>query len=203
MLASLWAALLAPAFTAFGSPASWLELIAFALAVWMVICNMRVHLLAWPLAFISSLMYFALFWEGKLYGEASLQLVFAALAVWGWWQWRVGRTHEGEALKVRSLDMQGLLPPVLLTLGAWPLLGLFLATATDSPLPYWDAFPTVASLLGQWLLARKYIENWPTWIVVNVASVVLFGLKGYWLTVILYAGFIPMSVIGWRAWRRA
>ena len=203
MLASLWAALLAPAFTAFGSPASWLELIAFVLAVWMVICNMRVHLLAWPLAFISSLMYFALFWEGKLYGEASLQLVFAALAVWGWWQWRFGRTHEGEALKVRSLDMQGLLPPVLLTLGAWPLLGLFLATATDSPLPYWDAFPTVASLLGQWLLARKYIENWPTWIVVNLASVVLFGLKGYWLTVILYAGFIPMSVIGWRAWSRA
>ena len=98
----------------------------------------------------------------------------------------------------------GLLAVVLIaTLAAWPLLGLFLARLTDSPLPYWDAFPTVASLLGQWLLARKYEENWPTWIVVNAVSVVLFGIKGYWLTVILYAGFIPMSVIGWRAWRRA
>ncbi|MEO6280258.1 nicotinamide riboside transporter PnuC [Roseateles sp.] len=203
MLATLWAALLAPAFTAFGSPASWLEVIAFVLAVWMVICNMRVNLLAWPLALVSSLMYFALFLDGKLYGEAGLQLVFAALALWGWWQWRFGRTREGEVLKVRRLGLQGLLRPVLLTLAAWPLLGLFLAKATDSPLPYWDAFPTVASLLGQWLLARKYEENWPTWIVVNVVSVVLFGLKGYWLTVILYAGFIPMSVIGWRAWRRA
>lgn len=203
MLANLWAALLAPAFSAFGSPTSWLELVAFVLAVWMVICNMRVNPLAWPLAFISSLLYFGFFWDGKLYGEAVLQLVFAALAVWGWWQWAFGRTREGAALTVRRLGLQGLLPPVLLTLGAWPLLGLFLATATDSPLPYWDAFPTVASLLGQWLLARKYEENWPTWIVVNVASVVLFGLKGYWLTVILYAAFIPMSVIGWRAWRRA
>lgn len=202
MLASAWAALLAPAFFAFGSPISWLELVAFVLAVWMVICNMRVHLLAWPLAFISSLMYFALFLDGKLYGEAGLQLVFAALAVWGWWQWRFGRTVQGDALKVRRLGLAGLVKPVLLTLAAWPLLGLFLARHTDSPLPYWDAFPTVASLLGQWLLARKYVENWPTWIVVNTVSVVLFGLKGYWLTVILYAGFIPMSVIGWRAWRQ-
>ncbi|KQV92511.1 nicotinamide riboside transporter PnuC [Pelomonas sp. Root1237] len=202
MPATIWTALLAPAFSAFGSPISWLELVAFVLAVWMVVCNMRVHLLAWPLALISSLMYFALFLDGKLYGEAGLQLVFAALALWGWWQWRFGRTRDGEALKVRRLGLQGLVKPALLTLAAWPLLGVFLAKNTDSPLPYWDAFPTVASLLGQWLLARKYEENWPTWIVVNVVSVVLFGLKGYWLTVILYAGFIPMSVFGWRAWRK-
>lgn len=203
MLAAAWAALLAPAFTAFGSPISWLELVAFVLAVWMVVCNMRVHLLAWPLALVSSLMYFGLFWDGRLYGEASLQLLFAALALWGWWQWRFGRTREGDVLTVRRLGLRGLVKPALLTLAAWPLLGLFLAKVTDSPLPYWDAFPTVASLLGQWLLARKYEENWPTWIVVNAVSVVLFGIKGYWLTVILYAGFIPMSAIGWRAWRQA
>jgi nicotinamide mononucleotide transporter len=203
MLAQAWAALLAPAFTAFGSPITWLELIAFVLSVWMVVCNMRVHLLAWPLALVSSLMYFALFWDGKLYGEASLQLLFAALALWGWWQWRFGRTREGSALTVRRLGLPGLVTPALVTLAAWPLLGLFLSRATDSPLPYWDAFPTVASLLGQWLLARKYEENWPTWIVVNAVSVVLFGIKGYWLTVVLYAGFIPMSFIGWRAWRQA
>jgi len=202
MLATFWAALIAPAFTAFGSPISWLELVAFVLAVWMVVCNIRVNMLAWPLALVSSLMYFALFLDGKLYGEAGLQLLFAALALWGWWQWRFGRTRDGDKLTVRRLGLQGLVKPALLTLAAWPLLGLFLAKQTDSPLPYWDAFPTVASLLGQWLLARKYEENWPTWIVVNVVSVVLFGLKGYWLTVILYAGFIPMSVIGWRAWRR-
>jgi len=203
MLSSLWAALLAPAFTALGSPITWLELVAFVLSVWMVVCNMRVNPLAWPLALVASLMYFALFLDGKLYGEAGLQLVFAALAVWGWWQWRFGRTRDGDALTVRRLGLQGLAKPALLTLAAWPLLGLFLARFTDSPLPYWDAFPTVASLLGQWLLGRKYEENWPVWIVVNAVSVVLFGLKGYWLTVLLYAGFIPMSVLGWRAWRRA
>ena len=193
---------LAPAFTALGSPISWLELVAFVLAIWMVVCNMRVQVLAWPLALTSSLLYFLLFWSGKLYGEASLQLLFAALALWGWWQWLRGRTAEGDTLHVRTLGPKGRVAALLVTLAAWPLLGLFLQHRTDSPLPYWDALPTVASITGQWLLGRKYQENWPVWVMVNLVSIGLFALKGYWLTVVLYAVFVPMSVAGWRAWQR-
>jgi nicotinamide mononucleotide transporter len=194
--------LFAPAFSLLGSPISWTELIAFALAIWMVVCNMRVHALAWPLALISSLLYFLLFWDGKLYGEATLQLLFASLAVWGWWQWLRGKGEDGQQLRVRRLGRQGLTLVLLLTLLAWPALGLFLKHQTDSTLPFWDAFPTVASLLGQWLLGRKYQENWSVWVLVNIVSVALFAYKGYWLTVMLYAIFIPMSVAGWRAWQR-
>jgi nicotinamide mononucleotide transporter len=193
---------LSPAFTALGSPISWLELVAFVLAIWMVVCNMRVQVLAWPLALTSSLLYFLLFWSGKLYGEASLQLLFAALALWGWWQWLRGRTAEGDTLHVRTLGARGRVTALLVTLAAWPLLGLFLQHRTDSPLPYWDALPTVASITGQWLLGRKYQENWPVWVMVNLVSIGLFALKGYWLTVVLYAVFVPMSVAGWRAWQR-
>lgn len=193
---------LSPAFTALGSPISWLELVAFVLAIWMVVCNMRVQVLAWPLALTSSLLYFLLFWSGKLYGEASLQLLFAALALWGWWQWLRGRTAEGDTLHVRTLGAKGRVTALLVTLAAWPLLGLFLQHRTDSPLPYWDALPTVASITGQWLLGRKYQENWPVWVMVNLVSIGLFALKGYWLTVVLYAVFVPMSVAGWRAWQR-
>ncbi|WP_077034151.1 nicotinamide riboside transporter PnuC [Pelomonas sp. KK5] len=191
-----------PAFELLGSPITWTEVIAFVLSIWMVVCNMRVNVLAWPLALVASLLYFLLFWSGKLYGEASLQLLFAALALWGWWQWLRGTDDHGDALHVRRLDRQGLTLALLATLVAWPLLGLFLKHQTDSPLPYWDAFPTVASLLGQWLLGRKYQENWSVWVLVNTVSVALFAFKGYWLTVVLYAVFIPMSVAGWRAWQR-
>ena len=191
-----------PAFELLGSPITWTEVIAFALSIWMVVCNMRVHVLAWPLALVSSLLYFLLFWSGKLYGEASLQLLFAALAIWGWWQWLRGTGDDGRALQVRRLDRQGLTLALIATLLAWPVLGVFLKHQTDSPLPYWDAFPTVASLLGQWLLGRKYQENWSVWVLVNAVSVALFAFKGYWLTVVLYAVFIPMSVAGWRAWQR-
>jgi|SRR6218665_1555545 len=193
--------LLTPAFELLGSPITWTELIAFVLAIWMVVCNMRVHVLAWPLALASSLLYFLLFWSGKLYGEASLQLVFAVVALWGWWQWLRGKGTDGQKLRVRRLSRQGLTVALLALLLAWPALGLFLQHQTDSTLPFWDAFPTVASLLGQWLLGRKYQENWSVWVLVNVVSVALFAYKGYWLTVVLYAFFIPMSVAGWRAWQ--
>ena len=194
---------LSPAFTLWGTATTWLEVLAFVLALAMVVFNIRVNPLGWPLAILSSLLYMLLFWNSKLYGDAGLQVFFALVGVWGWWQWLRGTQAAGTPLRVRHLAGREIALLLGATLAAWPLLGLFLARMTDSPLPYWDAFPTVTSLLGQWLLARKYEENWPTWIVVNAVSVVLFGIKGYWLTVVLYAGFIPMSVIGWRAWRKA
>jgi nicotinamide mononucleotide transporter len=85
---------------------------------------------------------------------------------------------------------------------AWPATGLFLKRYTDTDVPWWDAFPTAGSLVGQWLLGRKYVDNWLAWVVVNIVSVALFAYKGLWLTVLLYLIFIAMSVVGWRAWRR-
>jgi len=194
--------LMAPGFTALGSPITWAEIFGFVLSLWMVACNMRVNALAWPLAIAASLLYYLLFWNGKLYGEAGLQLLFAVLALWGWWQWLRGTGADGRALRVRRLSPRGLLIATGITLLAWPALGLFLAHQTDSQVPYFDAFPTVASLTGQWLLARKYQENWAVWIIVNIVSVALFAFKGYWLTVVLYTVFIPLSVMGWRAWSK-
>ena len=172
------------------------------LAVAMVVYNIRVNPIAWPLAIVSSLLYLLLFWDSRLYGEASLQVIFALVALWGWWQWLRGTLPDGSSLRVRELSRRGLSMIAGATLLAWPLLGLFLDRTTDSDVPYWDAFPTAASLAGQWLLGRKYVENWPTWVIVNVVSVALFAWKGLWLTVLLYALFTAMSFAGWRAWRR-
>ena len=88
----------------------------------------------------------------------------------------------------------------LLTI-AWPATGLFLLRFTDTDVPWWDALPTAASVLGQWLLGCKYIENWPAWLALNIVSVALFAYTGLWLTVFLYAVFIVLSIVGWRAWQ--
>jgi nicotinamide mononucleotide transporter len=194
--------LLAAAFTLWGSPVSWLEIVAFVLAVAMVVLNMRVNPLAWPLAILSSLAYLLLFAQHKLYGEASLQIVFALVAFWGWWQWLRGKQADGRPLQVRWLRPRARIVLAGATLAAWPLLGAFLDHATDSDVPYWDAFPTTASLAGQWLLGRKYVENWPVWVIVNMVSVGLFAYKALWLTVILYALFTLMALAGWRVWAR-
>lgn len=194
--------LLAPAFTAWGSPVTWLEIVAFVLALAMVAANMRVKPVAWPLAMASSLLYALLFADSRLYGEASLQLFFVAIACWGWWQWLRGTVDGTAPLVVRHMTARQRGLAAAATLAAWPLLGLLLQHGTDSDVPYFDALPTVASVTGQILLGRKFVENWPVWVGVNIVSVALFASKGLWLTVLLYALFTGLAFVGWRAWRR-
>ena len=189
-----------PAFAAWGSPVTWLEIVAFVLALAMVVLNIRVNPLAWPLAIVSSLLYFALFWNSRLYGDASLQVFFALVAAWGWWQWLRGTAADGAALRVTWLPARGRWALLAAMALAWPATGLFLRRYTDTDVPWWDAFPTAGSVIGQWLLGRKHVENWAVWIVVNVVGAGLFAYKGLWLTVLLYLAFIALSVRGWRAW---
>ena len=193
---------LLPAFTLWGAPVTWLEIVAFVLALLMVWANLRVNPLGWPLAIISSLLYALLFADSKLYGEASLQFVFVALALWGWWQWLRGTTAAGAPLPVRHLQRRQRLWAAAATLAAWPLLGLLLKHGTDSDVPFLDALPTAASVTGQILLGRKFVDNWPVWLAVNTVSVALFAYKGLWLTVVLYGLFALLSVLGWRAWQQ-
>ena len=193
---------LAAAFTLWGSPVTWLELVAFVLALAMVFCNLRVHVAAWPLAILSSLAYAVLFADSKLYGEAALQWVFIGLALWGWWCWLRGSSATGAALRVSHMSAFGRAVAVGATLVAWPALALLLQHTTDSDVPWFDALPTAASITGQVLLARKWVENWPVWLAVNLVSVALFAYKGLALTAVLYALFAALSVLGWRAWRQ-
>lgn len=193
--------LFAPAFSAWGSPVTWLEIVAFLLSLWMVACNMRVRPLAWPLAMISSALYALLFLDSRLYGEAWLQVVFIAFAAWGWWQWLRGTHADGTPLRVHRLAPAQRWRVLAAMALAWPAIALLLAHGTDSDVPWWDAFPTAGSLVGQWLLGRKFVENWLAWAIVNTVSVALFAHKGLWLTVLLYTLFTVLSIVGWRAWR--
>ena len=84
---------------------------------------------------------------------------------------------------------------------SWPAIGLFLKYKTDTDVPWWDAFPTAVSLVGQFLLGRKFLENWAAWMAVNAVSIGLFLFKALWLTAGLYLVFLVLSVAGWRAWK--
>ena len=194
--------LLSPAFTLWGSPVTWAEVCAFGLGLWMVERNIRVHPWAWPLAIASSALYALLFADSRLYGEAGLQGFFIVVSIWGWHQWLRGTEASGRPLRVRAMSWQGRAAAALITLAAWPALALLLSRNTDSDVPWLDALPTVASITGQWLLARKRVEAWAVWVAVNIFSIGLFMHKALWLTAVLYAIFAVLSVAGWLAWRR-
>lgn len=203
MLTALIDDLNAPAFVLGALTASRAELAGALLGVWMVWCNLRVDPLAWPLAIASSALYLLVFAQARLYGDAALQLVFIALALWGWWQWLHGTQDDGATLRVRHLARRGQMVTLAAFALLWPATALVLRHGTDTDVPWWDAFPTAGSLVGQVLLARKYVENWPAWVAVNVVGVALFAYKGLWLTVGLYALFAVLAVVGWRGWARA
>ena len=181
---------------------SWTEAAGFALALVMVICAIRELHWSWPLAIASSVLYFFVFRDSLLYAEANLQVVFAALALWGWWQWLRGAQGGTKSLRIGRLSQRGWWLAGTTLAMLWPGIALLLIRYTDSDVPWWDALPTALSLIGQALMGRKLIENWLVWGVVNVISVGLFAHKGLWLTCLLYTIFIVMSIMGWRAWRQ-
>ncbi|MDP9899177.1 nicotinamide riboside transporter PnuC [Variovorax ginsengisoli] len=192
----------APAFVLWGAPTSWSEVIAAGLALAMVGCNLREIHWGWPLAILSSLLYVGVFTQARIYGDASLQVFFAVIAGWGWYQWLRGRRADGRSLEVTRLSRRGAGYALLACAVAWPAVALFLRRFTDTDVPWWDGFATGVSLVGQFLLGRKYIENWLAWIAVNLVSIGLFIHKALWLTVGLYAVFVLLSVAGYLAWRQ-
>lgn len=180
-----------------------LELLAVGVALAMVACNIREIHWGWPLAAISSAMYLALFWHTHLYGSALLQGIFIVAAFWGWWQWL--RPVDAPSHPVRGPLVITSLPRPRWAAFAlvWGVLWLAIGTLmqqSDSPAPWWDAFVTAGSLIGQYLLGRKHLQNWTVWLVVNVFSLALYASQGLWPTALLYGVFAVLSVAGWRAW---
>ncbi|GAB3470449.1 nicotinamide riboside transporter PnuC [Massilia terrae] len=175
-----------------------LELISFALAVAMVLMNIRQNHWGWLLGIVSSATYGIVFFNARLYGDASLQLVFIASGIWGWYQWLRG---AGESkLAVTRLNNAGWLWSGAGWGIGFVLLALFLRAYTNTDVPNADGFLTAGSLLGTVLLARKKVENWHVWIAVDVLYVGLYVYKGLMLTAILYAIFVALAIGGLRAW---
>ncbi|PUE37557.1 hypothetical protein B9Z46_02290 [Limnohabitans sp. Hippo4] len=183
------------------------ELAGFVLSLAMVYCNIKEIHWGWPLAILSSVLYGLVFWNSQLYGEASLQVMFILTALWGWHQWRKGTQSVNpdvqtvSPLKISQLNSIELKQAAAVTLLAWPVMAYFLNRYTDSDVAIWDALVTTLSLLGQYLLAKKKIENWWVWLVVNIITVGLMLVKSLWLTALLYVLFAILSYIGLKAWR--
>ena len=188
------------AFTLWDYTTTWIELIAVLLGIVMVFFTIAEQHWGWLFAILSSALYFLIFWNSRLYGDALLQLLFIALAAWGWWLWLRGA--ETAPLRITQLTSRERLQTVLAGLVLWALTGCVLLNFTDTDVPWWDAFPTAFSLVGQYLLAHKRVENWCAWLLVNVVAIGLFAWKELWLTTVLYIVFALLSVVGWRAWQQ-
>lgn len=200
---------------------TWIEAIAFVLALACVACNILEIHWGWPLAIVSSGLYCWLFYRNKLYGDAGIQIYFVIASLWGWWLWlspdrssrransmtpaesNLRRNPPATLLQVRHWTARERFTVVTSWVGLWLVLAGLLSRFTDSDVAWADAFPTAGSLVGQILLGKKILENWFVWQAVNVSMVALLAYKALWLTMLLYIIFLAMAILGWRRWARA
>ncbi len=177
-----------------------LELIASALGITSVWLTVRQNPLCWPIGLLMVLLYAWFFFDARLYSLVLLHGVFAAMQLYGWWQWRQGVDDSGRRPVSTASRNE-----VLIGLGAALLLGLALGLAmsrlTEAVYPWPDALLTAFSLLAQLWMALKRWQCWVMWIVVDVLYVGFFAFQGYWLTAALYAVFTMLAVFGLREWR--
>jgi nicotinamide mononucleotide transporter len=202
-----WAALAAVAVGLLaGSLAGWVpipptEVLGFVTGAACVMLVVRESLWNYPVGIANNVFFIALFWQSRLYGDMGLQVVYVGLAASGWYQWLHGGKGHGR-LTVRRVGLTeaGILGLVGVSLTAG--LTVYFRAVNDSA-PFLDAVTTALSLVAQWLLNGKRIENWWVWIAADVLYVYLYTSKGLYLTAVLYAGFIGLCVAGFLAWRQA
>lgn len=169
--------------------------------VWL---SIRQSLYTWPVGIITSLLYFWVFFEAKFYAMMGLQGYYVLISIYGWWSWRQGTDSSSGESKLRlsyttsELWIKLFVLNLLLTLIMYFLFGKY----TDSPLPFGDTFTTSLSILATWMLARKKIEQWLIWIVVDLICAGLYLYKGLYPSVLLFLVYAAMAGTGFYEWRK-
>ena len=179
---------------------SWIEIIAAILAVAYLVLAIRQRLECWAAAFVSSCLYVWVLFRARLYMESALNAFYAAMAVYGFWQWQQG--GGGAALAVRrwpvSRHLAGFLGVICLSLISWYVLRRF----TPAAWPFVDSMVTWSSVFATYLVAVKVYENWHWWLVIDSVSLCLYFNRHLYLTMLLFALYLVLIVIGMRQWRR-
>jgi nicotinamide mononucleotide transporter len=177
------------------------EAIAAVLGLAYLLLAVRRNLLCWLCAFASTSIYLVLFAQRQLYMQSLLQVFYLVMAVYGFIDWRKGRTSKGEVL-IRSWGAREHIVVAVLVLLATIVNGWILATRTDAAAPYIDSFVTWGSVVTTWMVARRVIENWLYWIIVDGVAVYLYYSQGLPATTLLFVIYLGVVVHGYFVWRR-
>ena len=181
------------------SPLEILAALVGAISVWL---SVRQNIWSWPTAIVNVVLYAFVFYDAKLYADMGLQVVYAVLSIYGWYEWLYGGAGRTELRVSRTGPRLAGLLALIAAIGSG-VLGVFLHHATDAALPFMDSFLSSTSLVAQWMMTRKLLENWLVWIAVDVLYVGMFIFKGLYLTAGLYAVFLALAVRGYIDWRRS
>jgi nicotinamide mononucleotide transporter len=179
---------------------SWIEIVAAALAVVYLLLAIRQRIECWVAAFVSSCLYVWVFFQAHLYMESALNAFYAAMAVYGFRQWQRGR--DGAVLAVRRWPIARHLAGALGVIALSAVSSYYLRRFTPAAWPFVDSMVTWSSVFATFLVARKVYENWHWWLVIDSVGMCLYFTRRLYLTMLLFALYLVLIVIGMRQWRR-
>jgi nicotinamide mononucleotide transporter len=177
------------------------EVLAVILGISYVILAAKESQWAWPFAFFSTLIYTILFWDGALVSSSILNFYYMAMAVYGFILWK--EDEHGETLAISRWDLKHHLLFIGVGLVGSVILGYLSETYLGAKFAYHDAFVMVFSGIATWMMAKKVLENWLYWMVIDSAAIVLYFKSGYLATIVLFTLYVVLAFYGYASWRKA
>lgn len=182
---------------------NWVEITGAVMSFIYLYLSIREKAGLWIFGFLASLLYIWVFYHSKLYAEISLQLYYLFISIYGWitWQKKSETTHTN-VLQISTIPKTQYFPYILATIGVFLVYYFVLKYLTDSPVPVADSFVGSLSIIATYMLAKKKIENWLVWIVVDAFACGLYFYKGLYPTTVLFAVYTTMAVVGYFQWKK-
>ncbi|WP_372861174.1 nicotinamide riboside transporter PnuC [Pseudoalteromonas sp.] len=175
------------------------EYIAVALSMAYLLLAIKENLWCWPAAFFSTLIYTIMYWNGALLMESLLNFYYMYMAVFGWVVWRKGKANQAQRL-ITSWPIHRHIILIVLTTLASSAIGYVMQNYTHADFAYLDSFTTCFAVVTTYLVAKKVLENWLYWIVIDAASMYLYYEKGYYPTLVLFIFYTIMAAWGFKTW---
>ncbi|MCK8135262.1 nicotinamide riboside transporter PnuC [Pseudoalteromonas sp. 2CM28B] len=175
------------------------EYIAVALSMAYLLLAIKENLWCWPAAFFSTLIYTIMYWNGALLMESLLNFYYMYMAVFGWVVWRKGKANQAQRL-ITSWPVNRHIILIVLTTLVSLAIGYVMQNYTHADFAYLDSFTTCFAVVTTYLVAKKVLENWLYWIVIDAASMYLYYEKGYYPTLVLFVFYTVMAAWGFKTW---
>jgi nicotinamide mononucleotide transporter len=165
-----------------------------------VYLSVRQNIWSWPTAIVNVGLYTLVFYKSRLYADMGLQVVYVVISFYGWYQWLYGGKNRTELKVSRTSRRLGSLLAAIGVVSAF-VLGTVFHRTTNAALPFLDSATTSTSLVAQWMMTKKLLENWLVWVAVDVVYIGMFIYKSLYVTALLYFVFLVLSVMGYRQWK--
>ena len=180
----------------------WLDILTTILGLIYIWLEYRAHIALWVVGIIMPALDVILYWNHGLYGDAGMACYYTLAAFYGLFVWKFVKTRkQKEPLPIVYMPRNKYLPAIAFFFVSWGAIYYVLITWTDSTVPVLDSFTNALSFVGMWALARKYVEQWLFWMVVDMVCTALYVYKGIPFKAGLYALYVVIAIAGYRKWR--